>query len=131
MAGSRNTVISDFVCPSNTEPDKYLRMKLEMSIDYGGGDTPPHSRIDINFKKKVCKLIFSEQDFNEWFVHPTEHLRDNGPNWRYASSNVYIKTTQSKDCNTFRNTLIAYLDMAPEPSLPNFAAIRRLKRKKK
>ena len=128
----RNTYTSnDFVCPSNTEPDTYVRMKLVMYIDYGKEGTPPQSHVDINYKKRLCTLVFSESDFQEWFVHPTEHVRDNGPNWRYASSNVYIMTTQSKDYDTFRNTLIAYLEMAPEPPRPNYEGIRRLKRKKK
>ncbi len=131
IAGSRNTYISDFVCSSNTEPDKYLRMKLEMHIDYGKEGNPPSSRIDILFKKKVCILVFSEEDFNDWFVNPTDHVRDNGPNWRYASSNVYIKTTQSKDFNTFRNDIISFMSRAPEPPRPNYAKIRSFKKKEK
>ncbi len=117
--GSRNTWEGKFVCPSNSKADVYIRMTLLISIDYGSPGKPPDSRIDLDYKKKECTLVFSEQNFQDWFIKPTEHVRDGGPDWRYASSNVYIRTIYSeKDFQSFRNSIISYMMKAPEANRP-------------
>ena len=125
------TYFGKFVCPSNTEEDKYILMSLVVSIDNGNAIRPPSSSIDINYRKKVCSLTFSQKDFEEWFISPTEHIKEVGPNWRFASSNVYIRTDNSKDPDIFRNNIISFMSRAPEPPRPNYAKIRSFKKKEK
>ena len=106
------TAFGKFVCTSNSEADKYISMSLIVSVDCGETRRPPDSNIDINYRKGVCYLTFSHKDFEDWFISPTEHTRDEGPNWRFGSSNVYIRTEKSKDFQTFRNNIVAFMDKA-------------------
>ena len=103
---TRNTLIGNFTCYNNSG-EGLVRMKLSVEVD--DPTVQKSSRIKMDFRKKKCTLSFSEQDFKEWLSHPDPFTLKQGPNWRFASSNVYIKTEKADGAEIFRRTIYGFL----------------------
>lgn len=101
----------EFAC-SNNKGAGLIKMKLHVQIT--PEDVFVDTEIKIDYKKKICYLTFSREHVYEWFINPTEFIRENGPNWRHGSANVYIKTELSRNHNDFRNMVIGHIHQANE-----------------
>lgn len=101
----------EFVCVNNKGAG-LIKMKLYIQIVPKG--TYGETEIKVDYKNKICCLTFSREHVYEWFINPTEFIRENGPNWRYGSANVYIKTELSRNHNDFRNMVIGHIHQANE-----------------
>lgn len=98
-----NISARSFVC-SKEDGSGFIKMELKICVKH-----IPISLIKLNFRKKSCEVIFNKQDFEDWFVTPSDFVLKNGPNWRFVSSNVYIKTEQADDAEIFRWTIENFL----------------------
>lgn len=125
LVSSPNTFCSyeAFVCPKKNA-DGFIRMDLEIRADHEREFSD--FQIKIDYKKKICTLVFTLQNLEEWFVSPTLHVLENGPSIRFGSANVYLKTEKSKD-PVFRDTIIGHLRAVPEKPRPNRRMIQKLK----
>lgn len=102
-----------FVCESAGE---YSEMELRVRVDYKKQQYL--STINLDFKKKICEVVFVTTDFHDWFITPTREVLENGPNWRCVNSNVYIKTNQMKGSEDLKNNIISHLERIPKKN-PN------------
>ncbi len=100
-----------FASNSNRSDGGIVKMKLSVNIF-----KPSRKRIfttaDISFDKKETSFYISEDDFNEWFINPTEWIKENGPPIRLASCNVYIKTEYSKNFEFHKQSIDNFIVQA-------------------
>ena len=87
---------------------EYFRMELMVRVDYKKEQYL--STVNLDIEKKVCEVVFITTDFYDWFINPNRQILEQGPNWRYLDSNVYLKNNQMKGAEDFRNNLIGYLE---------------------
>ena len=92
--------------------NKFQKMNLFTSVDYSKNMID--STIEVDHKRGNCYLKFSMGDFKNWFVEPTKSVQENGPNWRYVDSNVYIKTIESKKYEDFMSMIEGFLITDPK-----------------
>ncbi len=123
-----HVLCGSFVCYKSKQ--KLVRLMLIVKVDRGEKGRPPSSSIYFD-GISLCRVAISSQDFHDWFIKPTDHVRDQGPPWRFASCNVYIKTENSKEYEQFKNNILAFLSQVPDKPRPNYEMIRKLKKRKK
>lgn len=90
----------------------FFKMDMFVRVDYEKKQYI--STIDVDLTENSCTVVFTVQDFIDWFVNPSREVLKNGPNWRHGDSNVYIKTEQTKGSEDFRSMLIDYMEKVPE-----------------
>ena len=72
-----------------------LKMKLVVSVrKISAGHLSSSIQMSSNVKQTV--FCITEDDFDDWLLHPTDWVREHGPAWRCASCNVYITRETSK-----------------------------------
>lgn len=103
----------DFAVASNNLPERILKMKAHVVI-FDRADNPTPSLINVSFRQKIVKIYLLREEFNKWLLDPDEWTRKNGPNWRTASSNVYMNRSSEKNSELQKQILQNIIDDAVE-----------------
>jgi len=73
-----------------------------------------HLSSSIQMSSSVKQTVFciTENDFDEWLLHPTDWVREHGPAWRAASCNVYISRGTSKNAEIRKREIENFIAQA-------------------
>ena len=107
----KKMVKGTFACYNNKSPKKPLHMELVVSI-LKKSKKLTKTDIIISFSKNQICFYITEDHFEEWFVNPSDWVRENGPNWRCCTTNVYITRGVSKKSSVRKAELLNFISQA-------------------
>ena len=89
-----------------------LQIKLSVSVYTKSKKKYKRTDIQILTSFKETHFSMTEDDFNEWLLHPTDWVREHGPAWRCASINVYITRETSSNAKIRKREIENFIAQA-------------------